>query len=290
LPAARLACVKHAASVRSEPGSNSQVHQQNQAEARSRRCLIDQAPLTTLDTALAIRSLSLQPDPDHRIGRAGHDHGVRLLPKDRCNCQRSMPRYPARHAAARRQADTGTPHITAGQQPHTEGMKPNPTTICSFLPCLARDARASRPGGRRWTTSLRGAAYDALKPPRQHPFRRKMRPGCSSHNQATEVWGRSSAEQLSKPAAPPVASDWDQPGCTRGNVLGYALRRLEVQPASQPARKISGSRATLRFRNRLRCGCRQAKKKAAPEGAAEFREETSKKDSRRRTALLRCTI
>ncbi len=197
MPAARLACVKHAASVRSEPGSNSQVHQQNQAEARSRRCLIDQAPLTTLDTALAIQSLSLQPDPDHRIGRAGHDHGVRLLPKDRCNCQRSMPRYPARHAAARRQADTRTPHITAGQQPHTEGMKPNPPQYGpSYLALPGTPERLGR-GGRRWTTSLRGAAYDALKPPRQHPFRRKMRPGCSSHNQATNVWGRSSADPLS---------------------------------------------------------------------------------------------
>jgi hypothetical protein len=198
LPAARLACVKHAASVRSEPGSNSQVHQQNQAEARSRRCLIDQAPLTTLDTALAIRSLSLQPDPDHRIGRAGHDHGVRLLPKDRCNCQRSMPRYPARHAAARRQADTGTPHITAGQQPHTEGMKPNPTTICSFLPCLARDARASRPGGRRWTTSLRGAAYDALKPPPSTPFSQENAPRLlvpqSGHRSLGQELGRTVVE------------------------------------------------------------------------------------------------
>ncbi|MFZ4410911.1 MAG: hypothetical protein ACOYOH_26445, partial [Paracraurococcus sp.] len=40
---------KHAASVRSEPGSNSQVHQRDQAEASSRGRLLDQAPLTSLD-------------------------------------------------------------------------------------------------------------------------------------------------------------------------------------------------------------------------------------------------
>jgi hypothetical protein len=34
----------------------------------------------------------------------------------------------------------------------------------------------------------------------------------------------------------------------------------------------------------------QGKKKAAPQGAAEVREDTSKKDSKRVTALLQCTI
>jgi hypothetical protein len=36
--------------------------------------------------------------------------------------------------------------------------------------------------------------------------------------------------------------------------------------------------------------CTQAKKVAAPRSAAKFREETSKKQTTRRTALLRCTI
>jgi hypothetical protein len=41
-PAVRLACVKHAASVRSEPGSNSQVHHVPIAENKTNKpCLAD---------------------------------------------------------------------------------------------------------------------------------------------------------------------------------------------------------------------------------------------------------
>src|SRR3954464_10230019 len=88
----RLACVKHAASVRSEPGSNSQVHQRDQAEASSRGRLIDQAPLTTLDV-----KARYQPTPpaDPAHGTTGSTLSAYLLPKDRCDCQRSEPLGPA---------------------------------------------------------------------------------------------------------------------------------------------------------------------------------------------------
>jgi hypothetical protein len=79
-PAARLACVKHAASVRSEPGSNSQVHQRSQAEAQPRRCLLDQAPLTTLDAKHAIQSAS--PPADPRKGPT-RQHAISVLASKR---------------------------------------------------------------------------------------------------------------------------------------------------------------------------------------------------------------
>ena len=59
----RLACVKHAASVRSEPGSNSQVHQAGPSRSLIPQTPLDRAPLTTLDAKRL-----LEPEP--RTGTA----------------------------------------------------------------------------------------------------------------------------------------------------------------------------------------------------------------------------
>jgi hypothetical protein len=58
---ARLACVKHAASVRSEPGSNSQVHRARPGRSPTAQMPFDQAPLTTLDA-----KRSFKPTPSQR--------------------------------------------------------------------------------------------------------------------------------------------------------------------------------------------------------------------------------
>jgi hypothetical protein len=87
----RLACVKHSASVRSEPGSNSQVH-----HTRPGRNLVTQTPLDRLRSPLSMRSAPSNPShaptpPLRGTARAGKAESARLLPKDICGCQRSAP-------------------------------------------------------------------------------------------------------------------------------------------------------------------------------------------------------
>ncbi len=97
----RLACVKHAASVRSEPGSNSQVHQAGPGRGSIPQTPLDRAPLTTLD---AKRFLKLRPRTDIAPSR---DSTGRPERKRSLASKRQM-RLSKIRPLARRKADEGT--------------------------------------------------------------------------------------------------------------------------------------------------------------------------------------
>ncbi len=65
-PPVRLACVRHAASVRSEPGSNSHVHQAQPGQKTRRRRCRSRAPLTTLDAWCALKLAPRTPSLSRR--------------------------------------------------------------------------------------------------------------------------------------------------------------------------------------------------------------------------------
>ena len=119
----RLACVKHSASVRSEPGSNSQVHHARPGRNPATQTPLDRAPLTTLD---AKRSLGPKPRTDTApsrgsTGRQGRKRALACFQKTYTTVKDRLPRT----TRSRWRSD---PHHCGGKEPVPEGIK---ITICS---------------------------------------------------------------------------------------------------------------------------------------------------------------
>ena len=115
---ARLACVRHAASVRSEPGSNSQVHQAGPSRSLIPQTPLDRAPLTTLD---AKRLLEPEPRTDtapsrDSTGRQGRKRALACFQKTYAAVKDRLPRT----AQSRRRND---PASLRGKEPVPEGIK-----------------------------------------------------------------------------------------------------------------------------------------------------------------------
>jgi hypothetical protein len=119
----RLACVKHSASVRSEPGSNSQVHHARPGRNPATQTPLDRAPLTTLD---AKRSLKPKPRTDtapsrDSTGRQGRKRALACFQKTYAAVKDRLPRT----AQNRRR---NNPASLRGKEPVPEGTK---IMICS---------------------------------------------------------------------------------------------------------------------------------------------------------------
>ncbi len=130
----RLACVKHSASVRSEPGSNSQVHRARPDRSPASQMPLDRAPLATLD---AERLLEPEPRTDtapsrDSTGRQGRKHSLASKRQMRLSKIGPLGRHEADEETTprRRGAKNGCPKARrSGSQPH--GPRPPNTTASS---------------------------------------------------------------------------------------------------------------------------------------------------------------
>jgi hypothetical protein len=149
-PAARLACVKHAASVRSEPGSNSQVHPtpaphipEHQGQSPSQPKL--HSPL---------------PIPPQTHHRPTAPPGRVSLPKNQMNMSINKPR------PTQEQTRTSTPPKPNQHKPnHANQQEQNRMGICQGS--FKHRVTAARLGSANYSTSQ--AAMEAGQPSRGQP-------------------------------------------------------------------------------------------------------------------------
>jgi hypothetical protein len=142
----RLACVKHAASVRSEPGSNSQVHHapRFRRTKTNKPCLFSQAfssrcgaPETNLTSVTVTHQLQDTSQPHSSGTKSNENRAHSHTPStDRTQCPNHPPL--ARRARGRRQRIPSIHDEIVKEHPENAGPAPNP---------LGKNPRARR--GRR---------------------------------------------------------------------------------------------------------------------------------------------
>jgi hypothetical protein len=120
----RLACVKHAASVRSEPGSNSQVHPKTKPPLGKRQ----PSPETNIPTQHA-----LNPTPPHKQQRKERPENI--INASQSNQIKTHQQTPQNHQARIQSGQSQTPiqtqyqttsALTKGQQRRRQRIPSNP--------------------------------------------------------------------------------------------------------------------------------------------------------------------
>ena len=143
----RLACVKHAASVRSEPGSNSQVHQTSGIRRR-------RSPTRELTSQYP----SIPSPPGHPAKPPGTDPATTTPTRQASTHQAAPPAHPTPHPRHRNRSSQNTPqnpppnHPTQNRQTATLTLNALPKPDAVFnerLPCGRPEACRLGPTGTR---------------------------------------------------------------------------------------------------------------------------------------------
>lgn len=187
---ARLACVKHAASVRSEPGSNSQVHHPAPHPSAGHQTI---SPGSSLSLSITPRATQAQHhttrtiSPSSGAARASHpaSHHQTTQARHTTQSRTTTPgphhKDPAQHPPSEHQPDP-SPRPLTETQPRTRNALPRSDTILKEQsPARTTKPKDKTPGpaaqdpqspreprsGRNSPRSLRGRQPSEPKPPSQ---------------------------------------------------------------------------------------------------------------------------
>ena len=169
----RLACVKPAASVRSEPGSNSQVQLRSQSRLVTSTETSRALPLFLTSSKHIRLNAHTQPKPASRRSKAPiTPNAMNFLKRDRqlSLLSRASPAKPSKPAHANAQTQRQKPQTQGQRRPRLSSFRCN----CQTAARRALDPTASNTRSRE-ASSLRGNA-SSTPPSRSQIDRLKKRP------------------------------------------------------------------------------------------------------------------